>query len=40
MQILNPNLKNELGESNLEVRKRMKEAIGSIINQNKGRRIK
>jgi len=39
MQILDPNLKNYLGESNLEVRKRMKEAILSIINQNIGKRI-
>lgn len=39
MQILNPNLKNYLGESNLEVRKRMKEAIFSIISQNIGKRI-
>lgn len=39
MQILDPNLKNYLGESNLEVRKRMKEAIFSIIGQNKGKRI-
>ena len=39
MQILDPNLKNYLGESNLEVRKRMKEAIFSIISQNIGKRI-
>ena len=39
MQILDPNLKNKLGESNLDVRKRMKEAIISIINQNKGKRV-
>lgn len=39
MQILDPNFKNYLGESNLEVRRRMKEAIFSIISQNIGKRI-
>lgn len=39
MQLLNPKLKNELGESNIEVRKRMKEAILSIIQDNLGKRI-
>lgn len=39
MQLLNPKFKNELGESNIEVRKRMKEAILSIIQNNLGKRI-
>lgn len=39
MQLLNQKLKNELGESNIEVRKRMKEAILSIIQDNLGKRI-
>jgi len=39
IQLLNKELKNELGESNIEVRKRMKEAILSIIKNNKGKKI-
>lgn len=39
IQLLNPEFKNELGESNIEVRNRMKESIFSIIKSNVGKRI-
>jgi len=39
IQLLNPKFKNELGESNIEVRNRMKESIFSIIKNNVGKRI-
>ena len=39
MQLINPNLKNEFGESNIEVQKRMEEVISQIVKNNKGRRI-
>lgn len=39
IQLLDPEFKNKLGESNIEVRKRMKESIFSIIKNNNGKRI-
>ena len=39
IQLLNPGFKNELGESNIEVRNRMKESIFSIMKNNIGKKI-
>jgi len=39
MQLLDPKLKNISGESNIEVRKRMQEAISEIIKNNKEKKI-
>ena len=38
-QLLNPEFKNQLGESNIEVRNRMKVSISSIIKNNVEKRI-
>ncbi len=38
-QLLNPNLKNKEGESNLEVRKRMLDFLNKMLDQYQGKRI-